>query len=275
MIVKEAIKYGLDNVQDIEDKSLKVKMILSNLLEVKKENLIVIENEELSKEKEELYKEAISKLNKKIPVQYIIGKQEFFGLSFKVNESVLIPRFDTEVLIEKVLDYCKATNKEFKILDLCTGSGAIGITLAKNLPQSKVYLSDISEDALKIAKENAKAINVDVTIIKSNMFDDIKINDFDIIVSNPPYIEKETINSLSEEVKKEPILALDGGKTGLDYYTIIAGKAKDYLKEDGILFLEIGFNQKNSVTKLLEENGFKNIICYKDYNNLDRVIKGE
>ena len=275
MIVKEAIKYGLDNVQDIEDKSLKVKMIVSNLLEVKKENLIVIENEELSKEKEELYKEAISKLNKKIPVQYIIGKQEFFGLSFKVNESVLIPRFDTEVLIEKVLDYCKATNKEFKILDLCTGSGAIGITLAKNLPQSKVYLSDISEDALKIAKENAKAINVDVTIIKSNMFDDIKISDFDIIVSNPPYIEKETINSLSEEVKKEPILALDGGKTGLDYYTIIAGKAKDYLKEDGILFLEIGFNQKNSVTKLLEENGFKNIICYKDYNNLDRVIKGE
>ena len=107
------------------------------------------------------------------------------------------------------------------------------------------------------------------------MFDDIKISDFDIIVSNPPYIEKETINNLSEEVKKEPILALDGGKTGLDYYTIIAGKAKDYLKEDGILFLEIGFNQKNSVTKLLEENGFKNIICYKDYNNLDRVIKGE
>ena len=196
MIVKEAIKYGLDNVQDIEDKSLKVKMILSNLLEVKKENLIVIENEELSKEKEELYKEAISKLNKKIPVQYIIGKQEFFGLFFKVNESVLIPRFDTEVLIEKVLDYCKATNKEFKILDLCTGSGAIGITLAKNLHQSKVYLSDISEDALKIAKENAKANNVDVTIIKSNMFDDIKISDFDIIVSNPPYIEKETINSL-------------------------------------------------------------------------------
>ena len=275
MIVKEAIKYGLDNVKDIEDKSLKVKMILSNLLEVKKENLIVIEDEELSEEKEELYKEAISKLNKKIPVQYIIGKQEFFGLIFKVNESVLIPRFDTEVLIEKVLDHCKAVNKEFKILDLCTGSGAIGITLAKNLPQSKVYLSDISEDALKIAKENAKSNNVDVTIIKSDMFDDIKISDFDIIVSNPPYIEKETINNLSEEVKKEPILALDGGKTGLDYYTIIAGKAKDYLKEDGILFLEIGFNQKNSVTKLLEENGFKNIICYKDYNNLDRVIKGE
>ena len=246
MTIKELLNQGIIMLknEDIDGPKNKARAILQHTLKKSKEYTIIYDRNEVTKQERENYVKNIKRLIAGEPLQYITGMQEFMKLNFIVNKDVLIPQPDTEILVEEVIKIANKMENPI-ILDLCTGSGAIGITLAKNLPQSKVYLSDISEDALKIAKENAKSNNVDVTIIKSDMFDDIKISDFDIIVSNPPYIEKETINNLSEEVKKEPILALDGGKTGLDYYTIIAGKAKDYLKEDGILFLEIGFNQKN------------------------------
>ena len=275
MQVKEAIKYGLDNLNGIEDKNIKVMLVLSNILNVKKEKLIADDSISLSKEDEKKFKLSIDMLNQNIPVQYIVGKQEFFGAHFKVNENVLIPRFDTEVLIEKIIDYCKKDDKEYKILDLCTGSGIIGITLSKHINKSKVTLSDISKEALEVARENALINKVDVTIVESNMFENILDNDFDIIVSNPPYIETAILEKLDAEVKKEPKLALDGGQDGLFFYKIIATEAKKYLKESGILFLEIGYNQRESVTKLLEDNNFKNIECIKDYNGLDRIIKGE
>lgn len=185
------------------------------------------------------------------------------------KNGVLIPRQDTEILVEEVL---KVAQKENTILDLCTGSGIIGITLAKYLHSDKISAVDISDTALKVSKINANEQNVNVRYIKSDLFENVN-DKFDIIVSNPPYIETETIQRLKEDVKKEPIIALDGGEDGLVFYRRIAKDAKQYLNENGKLFLEIGYNQRESVSKILNELGYKNIECIKDLGNNDRVIK--
>ena len=273
---KEAIQMGLNNLENIDDKYFKVMTILSNILNVQKEYLISHDEEKLSKKQEEEFLIKINKLKQNEPLQYITGKQYFFGREFIVNENVLIPRFDTEILIQSILDYYKEKKLEkVKILDLCTGSGIIGITLAINIENAEVYASDISYKALEVAKENATKNNAKVHFIESNLFEKIEQKEFDIIVSNPPYIEKETIKLLDEEVKKEPIIALDGGVTGLDFYEKISKDAKNFLKKDGSIFFEIGFNQKKAVTEILKKNGFNNVDCIKDLNGLDRVIKGE
>ena len=190
------------------------------------------------------------------------------GLDFEVNENVLIPQPDTEVLVENaikiVLD--KYANKEVKILDLCTGSGAIAISIKKYLSNAIVYASDISKNALDIAKLNAKKNNVKINFILSNMFENIKDN-FDIIVTNPPYIKSNEIAKLSKNVQAEPKLALDGGEDGLKFYKIIAKKVSNYLNKKGTLLMEIGFDQGKEVVDLFE--GSK---CIKDYANNNRVV---
>lgn len=185
------------------------------------------------------------------------------------KNGVLIPRQDTEVLVEEVL---KVAKKEDKILDLCTGSGIIGISLAKNLLSDKITAVDISDTALKVSKTNAEKQNVDIKYIKSDLFENIK-EKFDIIVSNPPYIETSVIDTLTEDVKKEPIIALDGGSDGLDFYRKISKQASDFLNPNGKLFFEIGYNQRESVSNILIELGYKDIECIKDLGNNDRVIK--
>ena len=218
----------------------------------------------------------IEQLKNHEPIQYIINTQEFMGFDFYVDENVLIPQPDTENLVEEVLFIIDSIkDKNLKILDLCTGSGAIAISLSKILKSDKIliYGSDISEEALKIAQNNAIQNCSKIVFLKSNIFSQINDNyKFDIIVSNPPYIETNIIENLSEEVKHEPHIALDGGEDGLYFYREIIKNAKKHLNTNGYLAFEIGYNQKNQVENLLDENGYKNIYSRKDLSGNDRVV---
>lgn len=278
MKIEDLLKLGIKELKNIDESDLKVKIILSNLLGEDKSYLVIHKDREISGNIEAEFLNCVERLKQGEPVQYIIGKTEFYGLEFNVNSNVLIPQPDTEILVEEVIDiYNKSFsnyNENVTILDLCTGSGAIAVSLKKNLENTEVFASDISIKALEIAKKNADKNNTEITFIESNLFENINTK-FDIIVSNPPYIERVVLKTLSEEVKHEPVLALDGGEDGLDFYRKIAEEAKNYLKENGILAIEIGFDQKDSVTKLLEQEGYKDIYSKKDYSGNDRIVVGK
>ena len=273
MRIEEAVKLGKENLikENVEEALLKTRLLLCYILDKPKEYLIINSKEILSKKEEKSFLEALEKLKAGYPLQYITHKQFFRNCEIYVDESVLIPRPDTEILVEKVLKLIRK-KETLSILDLCTGSGAIAISLAKET-NSKITATDISQKALDIARKNAKLNNTKINFIQGDLFENIpKENKFDIIVSNPPYIETETIKDLSKEVKNEPIIALDGGTDGLDFYRRIAFKAKNFLNADGYLALEIGYNQKAEVYKILLENRFTEILSVKDFSGNDRVI---
>ena len=281
MIIKEVLKTAIEKLKNknIEDASMKVKMILSDTLNKEKEYLLVHDQDELDEDILKVFDERLNKLISGKPIQYILNKQDFMGLHFYVDENVLIPQPVTENLVEEVIkisEILKMGKEQLKVLDMCTGSGAIAVSLSKYIDKALIYASDISINALDVAKKNAKSNSLDITFIHSDLFNDIEIsNQFDIIVSNPPYIETEVIKSLSKEVQEEPIIALDGGKDGLDFYREIIKCAKEYLIKDGYLVLEIGYDQKDSVIKLLQDNDYKNIYSKKDLSGNDRVVVGQ
>ena len=280
MNIKEAIRYGIEklNKNNIDEANLKIKMLLSYILGKTKEYFVIHGDESLSLDDELKFKEGINKLNNNIPIQYVIHKQEFMGYEFYVDENVLIPQPDTEILVEEVVKIAKEFIKkhkkgeEIKILDLCTGSGAIGISLSKILGDNAfVTVSDISEDIIDIVEINSRKNLANLGMVTSDLFDNI-YGKYDIIVSNPPYIETDVIKTLSKEVQNEPIIALDGGQDGLDFYRRIIKDAKKFLNENGFLALEIGYNQRESVEKLLKENNYKNIYSQKDLGGNDRIV---
>ena len=243
--------------------------------------------------KEELLAELESVLKQReqrVPLQYLMGECEFMGYDFYVDERVLIPRQDTECLVElavedirnrKTQNRCESNNtadqkneQKVKVLDLCTGSGCIGISVAKLCPDTEGTLADISEGALSVAKKNAQNLDAGVTLIKGNLFENIE-GRFDYILSNPPYIPSEVIEGLMPEVKEhEPRLALDGEADGLSFYREIINEAPDYLNPDGRIYFEIGAEQGEDLTHLMNERGFSEVKVHKDLAGLDRIVTG-
>lgn len=243
------------------------RLLLAHALKVSVSDLIKIDY--CTDEQVEDFLTMLEKRVNNIPFAYIVGHKEFMKLDFIVNENVLIPRADTEILVEEALK----CNKR-KILDMCTGSGCIAISLAYYLEDALVTASDISFEALKIARKNAMLNEVDVEFIESDLFSDIT-KKYDMIVSNPPYIKREAIKNLQLEVQKEPNLALDGGDTGIEFYEKIIPKAREYLENDGVLILEIGYEQGECVKKMLEDNNYYRVKIIKDLDQNDRVVIGQ
>lgn len=223
----------------------------------------------LSEDEATQYRIMLSKRSEHIPLQYITGVAPFMGLVLKVNSSVLIPRFDTEVLVDKVLKIVKDNDR---VLDMCTGSGCIILSIKDKFPNIEAVASDVSNAAILVAKENAKSYNMNVDFVRSDLFDKIK-GEFDVIVSNPPYIKSAVIETLDSEVKNfEPYEALDGREDGLYFYRRIAEDAKKHLKKGGRLRLEIGDDQGEEVSDILFNEGYAPVNVYRDLNNKDRVI---
>ncbi len=218
--------------------------------------------------------DAVQKRLKHIPLAYIFGKTEFYGYPFDVNENVLIPRLDTEILVEKLIFDVKSRIENVSVLDIGTGSGAIAVVVQKET-NADMTAVDVSKKAIEVAENNAKKNNAKVKFFQSDLFENVSGQKFDFIVSNPPYIETDVVKGLqSEVVDNEPILALDGGKDGLQFYRKIVSEAPNYLKPNGKLYFEIGYNQAELVSELMKDK-FKNIQVYKDYGNNNRVVVGE
>lgn len=269
MTIKQNLEYATKmlNENDIEDATIKAKTLLSYLLGKPKEYLIINSEQEL--EQENIFQKHIKELIEGKPLQYITKTQEFFGIEFYVDENVLIPQPDTEILVEEVIEIANREERK-SILDLCTGSGAIAISLSKNIENSNIMATDISKKALEIAKKNDRKRKV--TFKQSDMFESLDNEKFDIIVSNPPYIKTKVIENLNKDVQQEPKLALDGGEDGLKFYRLIAANAYRYLNKGGYLCLEIGEDQKENVMNLLESNNYKDIYCKKDFSGNDRIV---
>ena len=282
MNIEQALNFGKQelNKNEIEDSLLKVRILLTDILKQSKEYLVINNTKELSSQEEKEFKEKIEKLKLGYPIQYITNKQFFRNCEFYVDKNVLIPQPDTEILVEEAIKLLKEKifqKNKINILDLCTGSGAIIVSLGKELEKISekynLYGTDISEKAIEIAQKNANLNNVNVKFYLGDLFESINVNEkFDLIVSNPPYIETDVIKTLSLEVQKEPIIALDGGITGLDFYKRIAKESKNFLTTKGYLILEIGYNQMEAVCSILKNENFKIVSRVKDYANNDRVI---
>ena len=284
MNIQKLRNFGRNKLKEnsIEDSSFKAEILLQYTLNMNKTEIIINSEKEVQHDLEQKYIAYLDEVIAGKPIQYITHKQEFMGLNFYVDESVLIPQPDTEILVEETIRTVTANNKllgqNIKILDLCTGSGAIAISLEnylKNKFETEIIASDVSKKAIDVAKRNARENNAKVKFIISDMFENIKENNFDIIVSNPPYIEKATIITLSKEVQNEPHLALDGGIDGLDFYKIIAKEGYKHLKSGGYILVEIGYNQKESVSNIFKEytDQYMDVKCTKDLNGQDRVIE--
>lgn len=289
--VKEILEIGRRQLADsqIGDAAIDCKLLYCHLMHITSTQLLLEYQRILPDSLCDEYFALLDRRSSGEPLQYITGTQDFMGLEFHVNEKVLIPRQDTETLVEDAMSVIaegklrgtavlEKPKKEWEILDLCCGSGAIGISLAKLCAGVRVTCADISKDALSVAKENAAKLGVKVTLQEGNLLmpfkGRFKNKRFDMIISNPPYIKTSVIPTLQREVRDhEPMMALDGGANGLDFYKGILVDAADCLKKDGVILFEIGHDQKDSVCSMLEEKEhFKGVTCLQDLAGRDRIV---
>lgn len=253
-----------------------VDWLMMSVLELERPIYLMAQDQSISDKEAESFFAFMERRLQGEPLQYILGHQFFYGYDFYVDHRVLIPRFETEELVEKVIKVID-NNNYTKVMDLCCGSGCIGLTLLLECKEIKVTLVDISIDALAVAQHNAEALEVRnrSTFVLSDLYEAVKMDLYDVIVSNPPYIETAVIDTLEEEVKiKEPDLALDGGSDGLEFYRRIISDSRVMLKKGGFLFLEIGYNQMAAVQSMMNELGYSKVQGYKDLSGQDRMIVG-
>jgi release factor glutamine methyltransferase len=258
---------------------INAELLLAHILNCKRMDLYLKFDQPLTNEETLIYREYIKRRGQREPLQYIIGSVEFYGLEFIVNKSVLIPRQETEILVEEIIKRSDKS-RECRILDIGSGSGNIAIALSKNLPNSIVHSIDISEQAITLSKKNAEFHNLNGQL----SFENIDVNNFvlenkskyDIIVSNPPYISLNEYGSLEKELlEHEPKVALTDSKDGYSFYDFISSRSMEFLKPNGKLFFEVGLGQFNKVSSLVKDSGFNKVEIIKDYLDIERVVIGE
>ncbi len=270
MVIRDGLKYGIDRLQGVQTAGLDTRLIMCYVLNMDKLKLLINGDMPLNADEEERFKALIERRRKGEPTQYILGTCEFMSLDFNVNPNVLIPRPDTETLVEAVLERIDGG----KVLEIGSGSGCIPISLAYYNKNIRAVSMDISPEATKTARCNADKNGVAdrVTFITKSVFDGID-GVYDVIASNPPYIESDVVPTLQLEVQKEPVLALDGGIDGLDFYRYILENAPKHLAAGGLIAFEIGYEQGRAVSQLMEK-GFEKIEVIQDLAGLDRVVLG-
>jgi release factor glutamine methyltransferase len=268
-ILRQATEFLKSN--NIKEAQLDAEILLCGILEVSRSKLYILRRESITEEQYKKYKEYLNRRITREPVDYILGNSEFMGLNFNVNSNVLIPRQETELIVEHANKFIKET-KAKNILDLCTGSGCVAVSLAYYNDNVSVVASDVSEAALEVAKSNALINNVSekIKFIKSDMFNNIIDEKFDIIISNPPYVKNDEYKGLEKEIFFEPKIAFLADDDGLTFYRIIAQKAKQYLNKKGMLLLELNSNISSKVADLF--NDFNSVSIVKDYSGLDRIL---
>ncbi len=274
MKYKELYDFGALALMEagIAEAPLDARLLLEFICHTNRNDLLVHGDKEVLKEEWDIYVNYIERRKAHEPLQHITGEQEFMGLVFEVNENVLVPRQDTEVLVEEAM---RCLHDGMSILDMCTGSGCILLSLLKYSNGCKGVGADISPEAVATAKRNAQKLQIsEASFVESDLFESVE-GRYDIIVSNPPYISTGEISDLMEEVKTyEPVLALDGGEDGLFFYRKIIEKAPEYLNGGGYLFFEIGYDQAEAVTDEMKKAGYKEVTAVKDYAGQDRIVYG-
>ena len=274
MTYREAIVLGEKNLQqaDIADAKTDSWLLLAMACKIDHTYYYMHIDEEMSEEQVREFEVLIKKRAERVPLQYITGEQEFMGLTFHVNSNVLIPRQDTETLVEEAL---KVIKPGMKVMDMCTGSGCVLISILKNAHDVEGIGYDISKQAINVAKENAKFNEVPAVFERSDLFEDVVENDFDVIVSNPPYIPTDVVATLMPEVSQfDPREALDGKGDGLYFYSKILEQCKNYMKQDGYILFEIGCEQGDAVSTMMRMAGFSEVRVIKDLARNDRVVMG-
>lgn len=280
MRIQELLQKGYNRLkkEEIDSYLIDCQLIMAKVLKVDRMTVILNKDIEVEKKQEDEFLRLVSLRERKMPVKYLLEECDFMGINFYIKEGVLIPRPDTEILVEEVLkDILR--NRYTQICDVCSGSGAIGLSIAKLANWTKVECMDISSDAEEVTKVNIHRLNLENRVcFKHSDLLQYSISHgtaYDVIVSNPPYIRRSVIPTLMEDVKNyEPYIALCGGEDGLDFYRQIVSQSVETLRNGGVLAFEIGYDQREEVMSLMDEKGFENIKCIKDLSGKDRVVKG-